>query len=126
MNLSLSLRPIPIAVWLVVGLVLMTTLLTTIGKPLFVGQKGNLGFSELLVPILTIALLFKWKYARTILGWLHVIAIAGVISIFVVQHHIDTGVENLPILPYMVLVLLFLVLCYLLFFSKSVKQYVES
>ncbi|MEM1325649.1 MAG: hypothetical protein AAGI23_06840 [Bacteroidota bacterium] len=123
MNQKLFLRSIPASILLIVGLVFVITLLTTFGETLFVSQNGSFGFSELLAPILAVALVFKWKYARTILGWLYVIAIVGVISIFVVQNHLGT---ELPVLPYLLLLVLFLVLCYLLFFSKSVKRYVEG
>lgn len=100
-------------------LVISITLITEYKKTLFVHETGNIKLLGGLGALLAIGLLLKWKYVREILGTLVLMVLFAVIFIMV-------GTTKEFLLAYSILLTALILIVYLLFFSKSVKEYSSS
>jgi putative effector of murein hydrolase len=101
-------------------LIISIILIIDFKKTLFVRETGHLKIlGGGLGIILAIGLILKWKYVRQILGVLVLISLVGVIFIAI-------GSSKEFLLSYSILLSTLFLIAYLLLFSKSVKDYINS
>jgi putative effector of murein hydrolase len=101
-------------------LIILIILIIDYKKTLFVHETGHLKIlGGGLGIILAIGLILKWKYIRQILGVLVLMSLFGVIFIAI-------GSSKEFLLSYSILISTLFLIVYLLLFSKSVKDYINS
>lgn len=101
-------------------LIILIILIIDYKKTLFVQETGHLKIlGGGLGIILAIGLILKWKYIRQILGVLVLLSLVAVIGMII-------GSSKEFLLSYSILLSTLILIAYLLLFSKSVKDYVNS